>query len=371
MAEPVELFRYMRYLRLRWRWIAGSSAVALAIACGVTLLLPKQYTATARVLIEPPAGTDLRSAMAISPIYLESLKTYEHFAASDSLFQKALDRFQLHYPQSIEAVKKRVLKVGLVRNTRILEISATMAEARAAQAMAQFVAESTVELTRSVMNDGDRDLVGGLEVQQRAAQARVQVADDAWARALGSEPVNQLQAEMESNAELRSTIQKEVASAELMIAESAERKQQASAGESVEIQRETSGARARLAEMNRQIQQIERGQSERERVLAGRLAHRDTLEAERKARQSELAASETRLRDARADSGYRGERMKIIDPGIVPQQPSSPNLILNLMAAMLVGLILPVIYLAIEMNYQEDRITVRRTALPAYLTRDE
>ena len=48
-----------------------------------------QYTATARIVIDPPAGTDLRAAMAVSPIYLESLRTYEQFASSDSLFQKA------------------------------------------------------------------------------------------------------------------------------------------------------------------------------------------------------------------------------------------------------------------------------------------
>ena len=34
-------------------------------------------------------------AMAVSPIYLESLKTYEHFADSDSLFQKAVEQVRL------------------------------------------------------------------------------------------------------------------------------------------------------------------------------------------------------------------------------------------------------------------------------------
>ena len=58
-------------------------------------LQPRQYTATARIVIEPPAGTDLRSAMAVSPIYLESLKTYEQFASGDSLFQKAIEQFDL------------------------------------------------------------------------------------------------------------------------------------------------------------------------------------------------------------------------------------------------------------------------------------
>ena len=90
------------------------------------------------------------------------------------------------------------------------------------------------------------------------------------------------------------------------------------------------------------------------------MAHRERLEAERKSRQADLTASETRLREARGDAGYRGERLRIIDPGIVPQKPSSPNLVLNLLAALLAGLVLPVGYLAIEMNYQEQRIAGRR-----------
>src|SRR5437763_1093679 len=161
MAESLDAFRYMSYLRSRWRWIAVSCGTAVAIALGVSLVMPRQYTAVARIVIEPPAGTDPRASMAVSPIYLESLKTYEQFASGDSLFQKALDRFGLR-AGPIETQKKRVLKVGLVRNTRILEISAMLPDARKAQGLAQFLAESNVEMNRSLATDGDQDLVEGL-----------------------------------------------------------------------------------------------------------------------------------------------------------------------------------------------------------------
>jgi len=366
MAEPVEIFRYIRYLRLRWQFIVLSCAVALTLSGVVTLLLPNQYTAMARVLIEPPAGADLRSAMAVSPIYLESLKTYEHFASSDSLFQKALQRFGLRYAQPIESVKKRVLKVELVRNTRILEISATMPDARSAQAMAKFVAESTVGLTRAVVNEADRDLIGGIEQEEQNAQARLRQAEAAWAKLLGSQPVSELQAEIESNRDLRASIEKERASEELAIADAADREKQAVGSERAVIQRDASNTRVRIAEMLRQIEAIDRRQVEREHLLAQRTVERERLDTERKARQAELAAAETRLREARADAGYRGERMTIIDPGIVPQRPSSPNLMLNLLAALLLGLTLPVLYLAVEMNYREQRIAGRRASYPAY-----
>ena len=95
MPEPVNTYRYLTFLASRWRFIAICCAVAVTLALAVSLARPNLYTATCRILIEPPAGTDIRTALAVSPIYLESLKTYEHFAASDSLFLRALDRFQL------------------------------------------------------------------------------------------------------------------------------------------------------------------------------------------------------------------------------------------------------------------------------------
>jgi uncharacterized protein involved in exopolysaccharide biosynthesis len=211
MAEPVEIFRYIRYLRLRWIWIAASAAVAVTLAAGVSLWITRQYTATARILIEPPAGADLRSAMAVSPIYLESLKTYEHFASGDSLFQRASNQFGLQRMfggQPLESIKKRVLKVGLVRNTRILEVSATLPDAKKAQALAQFLGQATVDLTRSVVNEGDRDLVGGIEVEEQQARIRLQEIEAAWAKVVTAEPVTELQAEMENGADLRAQLQR-------------------------------------------------------------------------------------------------------------------------------------------------------------------
>jgi capsule polysaccharide export protein KpsE/RkpR len=309
--------------------------------------------------------------MAVSPIYLESLKTYEQFASGDSLFQTAAEKFGLTTAfggQAFESIKKRVLRVGIVRNTRILEVAATLPDPRKAQALAQYLAESTVELTRSVVKESDRDLIAGIERQQQEARAHVQEADEAWSKTLAAEPVSQLQAEMESGAELLAHQRGELATVELAIADQADReKHPQSPGDLDEIRREASNARARLAELQKQIQQLSQQQVERERTLALRSSHRDRLEAERKARQTELAAAETRLREARADVGYRGERMRIIDPGVVPQRPSSPNLPLNVLAALLLGVVFSVLYLAIEMNYQEQRITGRRSGFAAFV----
>src|SRR3974377_543357 len=135
MSEPTDIFRYTGYVLSRWRWIAVSCAVGLALALAFTLAQQRRYTAVTQLVIEPPAGSDMRAAMTVSPIYLESLKTYEHFADGDQLFQKALEKFHLRGEfgsRPIESVKSRVLRVSMVRNTRILEIAVTLpAAARA------------------------------------------------------------------------------------------------------------------------------------------------------------------------------------------------------------------------------------------------
>jgi uncharacterized protein involved in exopolysaccharide biosynthesis len=52
------------------------------------------------------------------------------------------------------------------------------------------------------------------------------------------------------------------------------------------------------------------------KLLAERSARMDRLESERKAAQSAFTSSETRAQEVRSARGYRGERLRIIDPGI-------------------------------------------------------
>ncbi|HXK04325.1 MAG TPA: Wzz/FepE/Etk N-terminal domain-containing protein [Verrucomicrobiae bacterium] len=361
MSEPFDAVRYISYLRSRWRWIASCAGIAVALAIVVSLLLPNQYTATARIVIDPPAGTDLRAAMAVSPIYLESLKTYEHFAGSDSLFQKAVDRFALH-GSSIESLKRRVLRVQIVRNTRILEIAVTLPDPKKAQAMAAFLAEATVDLNRASVAESDQDLLRGMAEQERQAREHLADTERSWAQSMANEPTAGLQAAIEQSADTRARLEQQVQSVELEIADLGERLKQAGAEQS-ELRREDSNARARLAEMRKQLQDFDHQTAAREQLLAARQSHRDRAEAERKAAQTEFLAVETRLREARGESGYRGERLKIIDPGIVPERPSSPNLPLNVVGALLAGLVLPILYLTIEMSFQEQRAASRRSAL--------
>jgi uncharacterized protein involved in exopolysaccharide biosynthesis len=357
MADTTDAFRYVGYIRLRWRTIAASCAIAVTLALVATLLMPRQYTATARIVIDPPAGADIRAAMAVSPIYLESLRTYERFATAGGLFQKAVERFglrQLLGNRPIESLQNSVLRVEIVRNTRILEIAATLPDPQRAQAVARFLAEETVEMNRAIVTEGARDLVEAVAQEERRARARLQDTGAAWSHMLAGEPVDALQSDLAAAAGLRSQIQQQIASAELEAAESADRARH------IQASMAPSTTDARLRELRRQLSALDRQEAEQQKLLAQRLADRDKLGSERQADAAALTAMEQRLGEARGESGYRGERLRIIDPAIVPQRPSSPNLPLNLAVALLLGLLLPVTYFTLEMSYQEQRAGSRR-----------
>jgi uncharacterized protein involved in exopolysaccharide biosynthesis len=357
VTESFDAFRYISYMRSRWRWIAASCVTATCIAVAVSALMPREYTATARIVIEPPGGADVRASVAVSPIYLESLRTYEQFAASDSLFQTAVDRFGLRAlvgARPIESLKKRVLKAGILRNTRILEISATLSDPRKAQALAQFIAQSTVEMNRAVLAQGDQDTQRGMEQQGRELRERLQSTEAAWAELLAHEPVSSLEAESENAIELRASLEQQLSNVEMEIADTTYRTEHAAPADAVAQQRLAANARARRDQMRSQLETLNRQSLDREKTLSLRMAHRDRLDTEIKAEQTQLAAIETQLREARGAAAYRGERLQIIDPGIVPERPSSPNISLNAAAAFLLGLVLPVLWLTVQMSYREQ-----------------
>ena len=163
MQDSFDVFEYIDFLRARWKFPSFACGVAIVAALATGLLLPKRYTATATILIDPPAGGDPRIATAVSTVYLESLKTYELLATNDQLFVRAAARFHLRdYDESpIESLKRRVLKVDKLRDTRALQISVTLTDPIAAQAMAQFIAEGAVELSRSGGKEADEAMIAG------------------------------------------------------------------------------------------------------------------------------------------------------------------------------------------------------------------
>jgi uncharacterized protein involved in exopolysaccharide biosynthesis len=112
------------------------------------------------------------------------------------------------------------------------------------------------------------------------------------------------------------------------------------------LHEEAAAARARAAVLRKQIAETQDSLAAKSGELAKRMAKRKELEEEIDAAKAGVEAEERHYRDLQDAAGGRGEVLTIIDPGIPPQRPSSPNPGLNAIAAVVSAAILALLYLA-------------------------
>src|SRR5262249_22753485 len=151
--------------------------------------------------------------------------------------------------------------------------------------------------------------------------------------------VEQLEAELESDEELRASLQRAMA------------------------EYEVDGDTARAEAYRRQLDGTQRSIAAKRKRLSERTARNAELMSERSAADAAAKAAEKTLQDARASQGYRGERLRIIDPGVAPERPSFPNTPLNVMLAVLAALALSMLYIALEVSYTAQRAESARRSL--------
>jgi uncharacterized protein involved in exopolysaccharide biosynthesis len=355
--------RFAHYLRHRWAVLAISCTVAVGLAGGVSLLLPKRYTATASILIEPPAGNDPRGATAVSSVYLESLKTYERFASSDTAIAMALRESGLEKKvegASIEQIKRSVLKVSRPASTKIVEISATLENPNDAQKLAQHLAEQSVALNRRLDNESAEDLLTQAQKALERADNRLRAAEQSRNRVIQTEGMDVLQNEVTEVNALQLNIEEELGKTRAALADAeAEARTLQGNGEpgdrTIFSAREVDAMRARVASLEAQAAALTKKSADATTVLEGRRQRREPLDNELSVSRADYEVAKNKLADVQSSSAYRAERLEIMDPGVAPQHPSSPNILLNVMLAALVSLVLSVGYLAITFGYGRAR----------------
>jgi uncharacterized protein involved in exopolysaccharide biosynthesis len=160
------------------------------------------------------------------------------------------------------------------------------------------------------------------------------------------------EAQLGSTAELRLQASRDLNKAEEELAGLLSEQSASGAATPVWVVNGIAGARARIETLNKQRQllepRVQAAGKEMERVRQLRAA----LEAELKSAQTVYDTSRTKLDDVIAWAAAHGERLEVLDPGIVPQRPSFPNTGLNIMVALLMSLIASIAWQAAQFGYE-------------------
>jgi capsule polysaccharide export protein KpsE/RkpR len=279
-------------------------------------------------------------------VYLESLKTYELLATNDQLFLRAAGQFHLRDRDGspIESLKRRVLKVDKLRDTRALQISVTLPDPRTAQGVAQFLAEGAVELSRSGGKEADEAMIEDAGKVAEMAKARLNDAEVAWQKAAGAHSAEALRSEISEDSYLKSRVEEQVLD-----------EQAGLAGSSAQAPRDIDASRARIEILDRRIGELARAIEAKSAVLAQQTASEQDLQAVLSAARASYQAAIQRLADLRASRGSRSEWLRVVDPGIIPQRPSSPNLPLILIGAAALALFGSLLYLTVSFSFTRER----------------
>ena len=363
LENRIDLIQLMGYLRKRWLVVVISTLTASILTLAGSLVRSKRYTATASILIEAPAGNDPRGATAVSAIYLESLKTYEHFAESNTLFGQALNHLNLRddqAAQSLEGLKKRVLRVSKLRDTKILQISATLNNPQKAQALAHYIAQETVELNRSLDHDSELDVTAQASNSVAEATTRLRNAEQARDTFAATNPIESLEAEVRSAGELKARLTQELSETREDLAQYLAQSQMSPGTGSPDpdadlAKKQIAGIKARIASGEKELADLTKTVEAKSRIFEERKHRRDVLDIERQAARAQYESAASKKNDILASGGFRGERLAIVDPGTVPERPSSPNIPLNVAVALLLSFFASIVYLSFAFGYSRLR----------------
>jgi capsule polysaccharide export protein KpsE/RkpR len=158
--------------------------------------------------------------------------------------------------------------------------------------------------------------------------------------------------EIDSAVVLQGQLRQELVDAQANVAEY--QQQARSSGQSAREQMEAAQARAAL--LAKRVDEIAREIQQKSVTLARRRAERDALQTELTVAQKAYETDTARVREMRATAGTHAEQLRVIDPGIVPQRPSSPKIRLNVAAALLVALVAALVYLSVAFVYRRRTV---------------
>jgi uncharacterized protein involved in exopolysaccharide biosynthesis len=351
LSETLELSSFVRYALSRWKFIAKAcAATALLVGC-VSFFLPKKYTATASIVVQPPEGMDSRASLAVSSIYLESLKTYEHYASSDSLFESALTQMNLRSAYAgvpIEVLKGRILEITKPRDTKILEIRATLRDPKKAQQFAFYIAQQTTEMNRRMQAAVVHELTDATGAVVGTARQRVERARQARDAFLQRQPIASLENDLRSAAELKNRVDDNLVDARVELAAyKARTLPQSKDSEGADSLR---AVEAQVRTLESESRALQHRITSNVALLEQRKHDEDNLEKELQTAQTQLELENGKINEVLTSAPARGERLEIVDPGVVPEKPSSPNIPLNMAIGLIASICLALLYLAIAFN---------------------
>jgi uncharacterized protein involved in exopolysaccharide biosynthesis len=201
-----------------------------------------------------------------------------------------------------------------------------------------------VELSRSGGKEADESMIEDAARAAETAKVRLNQAETAWQNAAGAHSAEALRSEISDDGYLKSRVEEQLLDEQADVA-----------GNSTQAPRDSGASRARVDLLQRRISELTLAIYEKSAALAKQSAREQDLQATLTAARTAYETAAQRLAESRVGLGSRTERLRVVDPGIVPQRPSSPNVPLILIGAASLALFGSLLYLTLSFSLTRGR----------------
>jgi hypothetical protein len=188
-----------------------------------------------------------------------------------------------------------------------------------------------VELSRSGGKEADEARIEDAAKAAEIEKAHLNDAESAWQKVAGTQSTEALRMEVSDDSDLKARLEEQL------------------------LDEQSGASPARAEGLKRRMDELTLAMHQKSTALAQQSAREEDLQAVLSAARASYQASVQRLAELRGSQGARSEWLRLVDPGIVPQRPSSPNIPLILMGALLLALFGSLLYLTISFSLTRGR----------------
>lgn len=172
--EVISIQWLVHALRRQWKWVATGVAVGIALALAIVLFGERRYEAEAKILVETPTGIGLGGGSGLAALVgggSPDLNTQAEVLTARPLLEKVQRDAGIDEPYRDFAKRFRATPV---RNTNIVQITASDSTADGAQRLAQLWAQNYLEYVRTLYEQNPSTLIQKLSRELDNQEQRLQ-----------------------------------------------------------------------------------------------------------------------------------------------------------------------------------------------------
>ncbi|MFN7016057.1 MAG: GumC family protein, partial [Fimbriimonadales bacterium] len=188
-------------LRSQWKWVAAGVLLGALLAIAIVVLSEKRYEAKAKLLVESPTGTAIGSAGGLASLIgagSPDLNTQVEILLARPVLEKVQQ--QVGSDEPYRDFEKR-FRATAVRNTNVIEITASDSSAEGAQRLAQTWVDTYLSYVRTLYEQNPSTLVEKLSKELETQETQLRQASDRITAFLKARGVVAPEAELEKRVE--------------------------------------------------------------------------------------------------------------------------------------------------------------------------